>query len=244
MAQFFDKHNKEVLAGLKRNYEFGLAPAGFACDIDGILTNTPQHSIKKVMDKFGNPERLSPEEMFKKYGYGTEPTPTYWNKEKVHTFLYQILFNNEEQRIIPVKLGVPQIIWSIHQHRVPFVAYITGRPVDVLEGTKGFLSDHGYPDLPIIARPNTVPFNFIEEWKSSILHDMFPSILGIVDDSMRLSETIHYEYKGTVYLVTERNFVSNKTCVVHCPSMSELFKCFEKEIFLRNCSLFMRQATL
>ena len=81
------------------------------------------------------------------------------------------------------------------------VAYITARPVSTVEGTRAWLKTNGFPDLPILARPPSVPKAEANKWKGAALKLLYPLISGIVDDNKGLLDGCGADYKGTVFLL-------------------------------------------
>ena len=55
------------------------------------------------------------------------------------------------------------------------------------------------------------------EWKAGILKDLFPEVIGIVDDNVDLIEHLEPDYQGTVFLYNyESGPTDGKMDVVPC----------------------------
>jgi hypothetical protein len=58
---------------------------GIALDIDDTLSNTTRYFIKRLQEKFGNPENLSVEEIIEKYEI--MPNISYWQTPEIRQWL-------------------------------------------------------------------------------------------------------------------------------------------------------------
>jgi hypothetical protein len=55
--------------------------------------------------------------------------------------------------------------------------------------------------LPVVAKPDNVPFEDGNKWKGAVLNELWPEVIGIVDDNPKVPTFAGPEYKGTIYLL-------------------------------------------
>lgn len=168
-----------------------------ALDIDETLSWTIWYRVEEMQKKFGNPENLSVEEMAQKYRY-TQNVPYRQSEEALKRVDEQIYSNETQTRIPPIQ-SAQEFVMKIHAI-VPITAYITIRPLEVLEWTQKWLSLHGFPEAPIIMRPKDVKKEDGGSWKAKILHQAYPQILGIIDDNDSILSHLNSTYTWTVFL--------------------------------------------
>ena len=170
---------------------------GLAVDIDETLSWTIGYWVEEMQNKFGNPENLTVREMVEKYRY-TQNVP-YWQHSEALEWIDEIINSDETQKNLPLIEGSSAYLKRINQI-IPVVAYITARPERVSEGTKHWLSKHDFPVAPVICRPNELVHDNSTEWKANVLEELYPKVLGIVDDNARLLQFLSPDYKGKVFL--------------------------------------------
>ncbi|MFZ4632289.1 MAG: hypothetical protein ACOYL8_03780 [Patescibacteria group bacterium] len=170
---------------------------GLAVDIDETLSWTIGYWIEEMQNKFGNPENLTIKEMVEKYRY-TQNVP-YWQHEEALEWVDEKINSSETQENLPLIEGSSAYINRINQI-IPIVAYITVRPEKVIEGTKNWLAKHNFPLAPVICRPNELDHKNGNEWKAKILEELYPKVLGIIDDNAKLLQFVNPNYKGRVFL--------------------------------------------
>lgn len=170
---------------------------GLAVDIDETLSWTIGYWVEEMQHKFGNPENLTVKEMVEKYRY-TQNVP-YWQNEEVLKWVDEKINSNKTQEELPLIEGSSAYLNRINQI-VPIVAYITIRPERVLEGTKNWLKKHKFPLAPVICRPNELMHNNGHQWKAEILKELYPKVLGIIDDNAKLLQFLSPGYKGKVFM--------------------------------------------
>ena len=170
---------------------------GLAVDIDETLAWTIGYWIEEMQNKFGNPENLTIKEMVEKYRY-TQNVP-YWQHDEALKWVDEKINSNETQECIPLIEGSSAYLNRINQI-VPIVAYITARPERVIEGTKNWLTKHNFPLAPVICRPNELDHGNGNEWKAKVLEELYPKVLGIIDDNAKLLQFLNLDYKGRVFM--------------------------------------------
>lgn len=170
---------------------------GLAIDIDDVLCYTDNHWVDE-MSKFANPENLTREEILKKYkNFDNVP---YWNTPEAMAVVDKLMHSNEFQETVPLIENADQAIHAINKI-VPVVAYITARPLSVYEGTRSWLTKHGFLSAPIVFRDLDTKHEHRNMWKAELLKDLYPEVLGIIDDHPELGEQLRsLGYEGRHYL--------------------------------------------
>merc|ERR1712048_1404680 len=112
------------------------------------------------------------------------------------------------------------------QKVVPVYGYLTIRPESVASATKEWLQQVGFPDLPVISRPDHVHFTEGNKWKATMLHKLFPQVWGIVDDSPSVAKFISAEYPGLDFLFDHDVFEEDpsRENVVACKTWVQVVK--------------------
>ena len=171
---------------------------GIALDIDETLSGTIYYWIAQYQKKYGNPEGLTATRLYQKYRYA-ENIPYWAEQEDFQEFTESMSRSNDVLEALELVENANQMVQKISSV-VPVVAYITARPGEVIRGTRKWLEKHGFPLKPIMTRPDGLDHSQRHVWKAGVLHEMYPWVLGIVDDSAGLVDHLPDEYQGTVYL--------------------------------------------
>lgn len=159
---------------------------GLALDIDETLSFTAYYWVSQLSAKFGNPDNLSPREIIHKYrviqGY------PHWQSEEAVAWMEWARNSNKLQEELPLIENANHIVNQINEV-VPIVCYITARPHIVKEGTKVWLKKHGFPNAEVLTRPEGMSYEEATSiWKPKVLKELYPEILGIVDDNSSVIE--------------------------------------------------------
>lgn len=203
---------KEFLSNQKR--------PGLALDIDDTLCITGLFWYAELV-KIGGHPGLTFEEIREKYGkfkqvpgWGEDQRVIDWMNETIitgrHHLDYQVI-DNAKERVAELMEIIP-----IH-------AYITMRPASVVTHTIEWLDMHGFPRLPILARPQDMSTDQIHAWKGNVLHQLYPLIAGIVDDDPHVIEELPKGYKGTIFLFGDRKHLPNDAEVIRCENWDEVY---------------------
>lgn len=99
--------------------------SGIALDIDETLCSTCELYIGKAIEKIGNPTKLSPNELFKKYKL-LQNLPFYNKEELIKCIEYLINDEDIHFNVEPFE-NVNIEIKKLHEN-LNVVAYITARP--------------------------------------------------------------------------------------------------------------------
>lgn len=169
---------------------------GLAVDIDETLSWTIGYWVEQMQNKFGNPENLSVKEMVEKYRY-TQNIP-YWQTDEALDWMRNSIHSNELQKELPL-IEEADIYLNKINEVIPIVAYITVRPQSVLTGTQDWLKKNGFPEAQIICKPIDIEHENGSKWKAEILEKLYPNVLGIIDDNIKLLEFLNTNYSGIIF---------------------------------------------
>ena len=62
------------------------------------------------------------------------------------------------------------------------------------------MKKHNFPLAPVICRPNELAHDKGNEWKAKILEELYPKVLGIIDDNAKLLQFLNPGYQGKVFM--------------------------------------------
>lgn len=172
---------EELLSGLEQKAQDGQPVCGVALDIDETLAWTGKYWLEQMQVLFGNPENLSPEDMFKKYKL-CQHVPYYASNPEAMKWMSERRSCDTTQRNLPIIQGSVEGVASLQKH-VTVVAYLTVRPHKLAEGTAWWLKEMGFPEATLVCKPDEVPFEQGNAWKAKVLGTLYPYIRGMVDDN-------------------------------------------------------------
>ncbi len=193
---------------------------GIAVDIDETLSNTLYHLVERILNKFGNPENLTVSQLIKKYRY-TYNVP-YWQNEKVFNWIQKTVSVNKLQEELPLIKNSNLYVNKINKI-IPINAYITVRPEKVLRGTRNWLNANNFPKAKIICRPLSVARKDGDEWKAKILKELYPEIIGLIDDNPSILKFLGKKYKGIVFLYNNIDNL-NFSNAIACKNWNSVYK--------------------
>jgi len=186
---------------------------GLALDIDDTIAFTFGCWVNALKEKFGDPEKLTPEEMVVKYKL-SQFVP-YWQTSEVSGFIENLRIDNSLQVNIPLIENSNRVVQKINKI-IPIKVYITNRPGCVYDGTVKFLKKHHFPDLPIILDSTGTHQKEGAKWKANVLKTLYPEIMGIIDDSSSLIKELEPDYEGVIFHYNHQEKCSDKLNVIPC----------------------------
>lgn len=198
--------------GVKNGSIFSMI-RGLALDIDDTLSDTQTYWYETLSTLFGNPENLTPREITRKYGRA-EYVP-FWQTPEALDWMEHARVSNDLHGQLPLIDNAHHIVQKINRI-IPIVAYITARLESVHEATTRWLRKHDFPEVELITRPLSARGVDGNLWKSRVLHEMHPQIIGIVDDNPSLVDYLSVDYKGVVFLYDNVEHVRSDIHVVPC----------------------------
>jgi hypothetical protein len=108
--------------------------------------------------------------------------------------------------------------------------YITSRPSLVVEGTKRWLDNMGFPPAELVTRPMSKIRIDGNAWKAEILKARFPEISGLIDDNPEVIKALGADYQGTVYLYGHMGKnLEFPTYVKVCPTWNDVLEAIKQE---------------
>ena len=204
---------------------------GLALDIDETLSSTNNHWFEHMF-KFHKLEGITIEEAIKRYKY-VEEVPE-WRVPETLEHMQQTVHSNEFNENLPIIEGADKTVREIDK-LVPIIAYITARPVTVVDGTRKWLDNHKFPKAEIITRPEIVEYDDFNlhknRWKAQALAILYPEVLGIVDDNVVLAHELErLDYKGRLFLYgSESEEFKNHKFVSVCSNWQSVLENIKKD---------------
>jgi len=162
---------------------------GIVLDIDETLSWTAGKWLKEAFEKFGNPEGLTERQFFEKYHLvQNAPKDLYprWHAKDVVDWMNFMRMSPEMQLGIELVEGAKEGVAALHEH-TSIVGYMTARPQCMNRGTYKWLRSHGFPDVPVMAKPDEVPFQEGNRWKAQALKFLEANVTAIVDDNPKVA---------------------------------------------------------
>jgi len=197
-----------------------VSKTGLGVDIDETLSWTVGYWVEELQKLFGNPENLSVKEIVDKYGY-TQNIP-YWQSEEALKWMENKRNSSDFQEGLPLIEDSNHFLNKINKI-VPIAAYITIRPERIEEATRRWLRKHGFPEAPIVFRPNEISVEDGNKWKVKIIEKLYPKIIGFIDDSPYVVSLLPKNYKGTVFYYNKVP-VKSKLNVIQCKSWKSIYE--------------------
>jgi hypothetical protein len=197
--------------------EIKINKVGIGVDIDETLSWTIGHWAAEMQKLFGNPENLTINELVDKYQY-TQNVP-YWQTKEALSWMEEMRNSNEFQKDLPLIEGANFFLKEINKI-VPIAAYITIRPEKVREGTEHWLKRHGFPDAPVICRPNEIPSKEGNKWKAKTIKEMPKNIVGFIDDSPEIAKLLSEDYDGLILHFNKKIIPHSK--IINCQTWKDI----------------------
>ena len=176
---------------------------GLVLDIDETLAATNVAWFERLIRLFGTAKpdhHLSLPQLIDKYHFA-QNNPHWEKSTEAQKWMQEQRDAPEAQDGLPL---IPQAVECVQQlmslYPNLFVGYVTVRPEKVSANTIQWLQENGFPNLPVVSKPNEIAFSQGTQWKAQALHTLYPQVIGIVDDNPKLPMFVGPNYKGTVYL--------------------------------------------
>lgn len=192
---------------------------GLALDIDETISYTLKYWGEYLITNHGNPENLTIDEIYLKYGY----VNNYWKTDEAITWMNNAIHDDKLHEKFEVIQDADEIVQEVNNIK-PIVIYITNRPESVKNGTVKWLSKHQFPNAPIFFKPDKINFGSGGSWKGDLLKDLYPGVEGFIDDSPHLLEEISPDYKGTIYYSAHDTSPRNDIKVIPCKTWKDVLK--------------------
>ena len=142
---------------------------GLVIDLDETLSNTIHYWAPELVKSFGNPQNLSTEEIIKRIYAQDVP---FWKLEELQKWIILALKSEEMTEVYPIIEGSDQAVKRINQV-IPVAGYLTIRETCIRGATRRWLKKHGFPDEPVITRPDGLKTGG-HQWKAEVLVYLYP----------------------------------------------------------------------
>ena len=186
---------------------------GLALDIDDTISNTSHRLVRHLQVLFGNPENLTAKEIIKKY-HLSDYIP-YWQTDEVMQYHQKMSYNDDVHKDFPVIENAVSFVNKINK-TANISCYLTLRRQNVINGTARWLKKHGFPDKPIICRPDNMEYDDGHAWKAKVLIEN-PNIIGLIDDNEKIINYLPKNYRGTIFLIRRKEYNHhNKIKIIPC----------------------------
>ena len=192
---------------------------GLALDIDETLSFTTEYWVSELSKNFGNPKNLSAREIFQQYRL-IQNFP-HWQTKEATAWMEWARSSNKIQENLPLIVNSNHVVNKINTI-IAVACYLTVRPQTVVSGTKHWLEKHNFPRAEVIARPEEISYEMGTKWKAKALLELYPQVLGIVDDNPSLINYLPKNYKGFVFLYDFPSFISKSKNVIVCPTWEDV----------------------
>jgi len=169
---------------------------GIALDIDDTLSQTKKYWFEYFSRIIGNPEKLTSDEFCQKYPL-IQDAP-YFQTQEAKELIFELSNSSQVYRDLEIIDNSLNSVNKINQ-TIPVVAYITMRPHNSILATQDWLNKHNFPKARLISRPDSLSIDSINNWKADILQELYPNIIGIVDDSVNVINQLPSTYQGKIY---------------------------------------------
>lgn len=170
---------------------------GIAIDIDETLAATNRFWIAALMERFVNPDNLTHDEIVTRYRY-TQKVP-FWQTPEALSWMEEARISDALQEAIPLIENSNHVVEKLQQV-TSIAGYLTARPECVRSGTKKWLAKHGFPEAPLVMRPDHLSTESASTWKGQFLASLYPRVWGIIDDNPSILAQLPKGYKGTIFL--------------------------------------------
>mmetsp|Transcript_65462 Transcript_65462/g.77486 ORF Transcript_65462/g.77486 Transcript_65462/m.77486 type:complete len:223 (+) Transcript_65462:38-706(+) len=201
--------------------------SGLVIDIDETLSATNVTWFQRCVDLFGNPEGLTVSELISKY-HLAQFNPA-WQSDEAKAWMHRQRNSPEAQDNLPLIPGAVQGVRNLAKI-TSVVAYLTVRPESVNNNTIKWLMKNDFPKLPVVAKPDSVPFEEGNQWKARTLHDLWPEVVGIVDDNPKLPTFAGAGYPGDIYLFGRGEVESGYEWAIPCKTWQCVVKRIEEGV--------------
>lgn len=199
-------------------------PPGIVVDIDETLSATNVAWFERLQKLFGSPpsEDLTLPELIKKYSLA-QNVPHWNSQKKALKWMQKQRDSKEAQKGLPLVPGAVQGVSKLNTDIVPVLGYLTVRPISVAEATLEWLQVNNFPKVPIVSKPNEIPFQKGNEWKGQVLNELIPvGVTGIVDDNPKVSINAGSSYPGTLFLFGQSSCIAGTEHAIPCETWNDV----------------------
>lgn len=209
--------NSEIVAFKKQLKDKGTK--GLVIDLDETLSNTIHYWALELAKSFGNPQNLSTEEIIKRIYAQDVP---FWKPEELQNWMILALKSEEMTEVYPIVEGSDQAVEKINQV-IPVAGYLTIRETCIRDATRRWLKKHGFPDEPVITRPDELKTGG-HQWKAEVLVYLYPQVIGLIDDTPDIINYLPNSYKGAIFLYGNRDYPRTGLNIIPWATWDDVYK--------------------
>ena len=136
---------------------------GLVLDIDETLAATNVAWFQRLAALFGQPPDMSVDQLLETY-HLAQHVPC-WQTAEAADWMAAQRISPEAQDGLPIISGAVEGVRKL-QEITPLVGYLTVRPESVAKNTIAWLKASGFPDLPVVSKPDDLPFQEGNPWKA------------------------------------------------------------------------------
>ncbi len=214
--------NADIAAFKKQLEDSGTK--GLVIDLDETLSWTIHYMAGELAKLYGNPQNLSVEKLRERIIAHDIP---FWELEEVRKWGLQALESEEMAEAYPIIEGSDKAVEKI-DHVIPVVGYLTLRQTSIRNATKRWLKKHGFPDEPVITRPDNLKLEEGMKWKADTLAYLYPQVIGLIDDTLDIFNYLPGSYKGTIFLYGQTDYPKSDLNIIPCKTWDDVYKKVEE----------------
>ncbi len=211
----------DIVAFKKRLEESGTK--GLVIDIDETLSNSALYMAGELGRLYGNPLNLSDEELFERLLDRNVP---FWDINVIREWGQVAMESAEIVEKYSVKEGAGKAVSKINDI-IPMVGYLTLRPESIKDVSARWLKKHGFPEVPVLARPNSIKLtdgSMGMQWKAAVLDYLYPQITGLIDDTLEIYTYLPSNYKGTIFLYNKKPRPKRELNTISCKTWDDVYR--------------------
>jgi hypothetical protein len=213
-----EQMNSDIAAFKKKLENNGTK--GLVIDLDETLSWTVYYMVGEIAKLYGNPQNLSVEELCERMMARDVP---FWNVDEIRKWGLLALESEEMAEQYPIIEGADKAVEKI-DHVVPVVGYLTLRQTSIRNATERWLRKHGFPDEPVITRPNDLNLEEGMKWKANTLAYLYPQVIGSIDDTLDIFNYLPSRYKGTIFLYGQTDCPKSNLNIIPCKTWDDVYK--------------------
>jgi hypothetical protein len=210
--------NADIVAFKKQLKDRGTK--GLVIDLDETLSGTIHYMVGELAKLYGNPQNLSVEELRERIIAHDIP---FWKLEEVQKWGLQALESEEMAEEYPIIEGSDKAVAKIDQV-IPVVGYLTLRQTSIRNATRRWLKKHGFPDEPVITRPNNLKLEEGMKWKADTLAYLYPQAIGLIDDTLDIFNYLPGSYQGTIFLYGKTDYPKSDLNIIPCKTWDDVYQ--------------------
>ena len=184
------------------------------------LSWTVNYLVGELAKLYGNPQNLSVEELRERFLANDFP---FWKLEEVRNWGQQALESEEMTEAYSIIEGSNKAVEKIN-HVISVVGYLTLRQTSVRNATKRWLKKHGFPDEPVITRPDDLKLEKGMKWKADTLAYLYPQVIGLIDDTLDILNYLPGSYEGTIFLYGQTDYPKSDLNIIPCKTWDDVYK--------------------